>query len=436
MRFRRTLLAVALAVVITAGAWTVGRPFAGPSGEESGGPPPPRGAAAAVPPSGQGLGPYLARLRAYVAEQPRDAGAWAALGTGRVEQARRTADPRLYGQAEDALDRSLALRPARANDGALAGQAALAAARHDFPRALRLARRSLAVNPYGELALAVRVDALVELGRYGPARTAALRADARRPGIPAFTRLAYVEELRGDRGAARRALELAHRSAVSPSDRAQTATALGELDRAEGRGASALRRYAEALRAEPGHLPALSGRGQVRAARGHWRGAVSDLRAVTARQPLPAPLALLGEVHEARGRRDAARRQYSALGAWAEVARAQRVRTGLDTALADADHGDRGAALRAARAEWDRRKTVDTADALAWALHRKGQDARALPLARRAAAPGYRNAMFLYHRAEIERALGRTTEADRHTRQALRLRTALTPQARTVLESR
>ncbi|MFG3253406.1 hypothetical protein [Streptomyces sp. NPDC048172] len=436
MRLRRTLLVLALAVVITAGAWVAGRPFGGPSGGESGGAPPPRGASAVVPPSGQGLGPYLARLRAHLAEQPRDAAAWAALGTGRVEEARRTADPELYGQAEAALGRSLKLRPARANDGALAGQAALAAARHDFPAALRLARRSLAVNAYGELALAIRVDALVELGRYGPARTAARQADARRPGIPAFTRLAYVEELRGARGAARRALELAHSSAVSPADRAQTATALGELDRAEGKGAAALRRYAEALHAEPGHLPALLGRGQVRAAQGRWRGAVADLRAVVARQPLPAPRALLGEMYDARGRHDAARQQYDSLGAWAKVARAQRVRTDLDTALADADHGDRRTALRAARAEWSRRHTVHTADALAWALHRRGQDERALPLARRAAAPGYRNAMFLYHRAEIERALGRDADAARHTRQALRLRTALTPQARTALEAR
>src|SRR2546430_853466 len=44
---------------------------------------------------------------------------------------------------------------------------------------------------------AVRIDALVELGRYPAAMTAARHADSIAPGIPVFTRLAYVNELYG-----------------------------------------------------------------------------------------------------------------------------------------------------------------------------------------------------------------------------------------------
>jgi cytochrome c-type biogenesis protein CcmH/NrfG len=57
--------------------------------------------------------------------------AWSSLGLAYVEQARVTADPTLYGKAEGAFRRSLELRPDD-NDAALAGQATLAAARHDF----------------------------------------------------------------------------------------------------------------------------------------------------------------------------------------------------------------------------------------------------------------------------------------------------------------
>ncbi|WP_345745038.1 tetratricopeptide repeat protein [Streptomyces sp. ODS28] len=436
---RGALLATALAVLLTLTAWALGLPVPGtPGTDRDSGAPAARGGtssyAAAVPPAGTGLDQHLTSLVRHLREQPRDAPGWAALGAGRVELARRTADPTLYTQAERALDRSLALRPAARNDAALAGRAALAAARHDFPSALRLARRSLAVNPYGELALAIRVDALVELGRYGPAHRAALRADALRPGIPAFSRLAYVRELRGERGAAREALTVAARSAESPADVAQTSTALGELDRAEGRSAAALRHYARALRADPGNLPALLGRGQVRAAEGQLPGAIRDIRAVVARQPLPAHLVLLGELYAANGRPAAAQRQYGLLGAWVRVARANGVSTDLDTALAAADHGDRREALRAARAEWHRRHTVHTADALAWALHRNDRDTAALPLIRAATERGYRNAMFLYHRSRIEHSLGEEGPARAHAHSALALSPALSPQARGELE--
>ncbi|MET9294267.1 hypothetical protein [Streptomyces sp. NPDC003077] len=437
---RRVFVVVVLAALLSTVAWVTGVRFTGGGDDQGRDAPALRGdtgGSVVLPLTGEGLDRRLDALRRHLRAQPRDAANWAALGVACVEQARRTADPGLYGQAQRALARSLALSPAPVNSGALAGQAALAAARHDFRAALRLADRSLAVSPYGELGLVIRVDALVELGRYDAAHRAALRADARHPGIPAFSRLAYVAELRGERATARRVLEQALAPASDPGDIAHVATALGELSRAEGKSGPALRWYATALRAEPGYLPALLGRGQVRAARGDLAGAARDLEAVTARQPLPAYLALLGEVYAARGDGRAAARQYAALGAWTRLARAQRVNTDLDTALVAADHGDRAQALRAARAEWDRRHTVHTADALAWALHRRGRDAAALPLARQATETltkgGYRNASFLYHRAEIEHALGRDADARTHGRAALALDTALTPEARTAL---
>ncbi|WP_063738464.1 tetratricopeptide repeat protein [Streptomyces rimosus] len=378
-----------------------------------------RGAAA-------GLSGTVSALQVRLRAQPGDWLGWARLGAAYVEQARTTGDPTRYPQAGRAVARSLALRP-RQNDAGLAARAGLAAARHDFRAALRDADAALAVNPYGERALAVRVDALVELGRYTEALAAARHADAVHPGIPSFTRLAYVRELLGDADGARKALEVALQSAARPDDIAYVATALGQLARSHGQYATAFRYYALALRAVPGHLPALEGRARTYAARGELGTAARELRTVVRRYPLPGPLAALGEVYEARGERAAARRQYALAGAWADLARANGVAVDLDTALIEADHGDRRAALRAARAEWSRRQTVHTADALAWALHRTGQDREALPYAERAAAPGFRDAAFLYHRGTIERALGRTTDARRDLSAALRLDHGFSP---------
>lgn len=370
--------------------------------------------------SGTDLNRGITRLQRHLREQPRDARSWSALGLAYVEKARLTADPTYYPQAEGALRRSLTIRPAN-NDEAMAGSAALAAARHDFSAALREADRALAVNPYSMRAAAIRVDALVELGRYADAWTAVRHADALRPGIPIFTRFAHVLELRGESGRARTVLRRAAESATDPGDVAYVATQLGDLAWSRGESGTAERHYAVALNSAPASLAALDGRARVRAARGDATGALADREALVRRAPLPGYVVALGEMHEAAGRRDKAREQYAVLDAWRTLARSNGVVTDLETASAGADHGDPAAALRAAEAEWSRRRSIHIADALAWALHVNGRDREALGYARAAARTGYRDARFLYHRGMIERALGRNAEARRSLTAALRL---------------
>ena len=84
-----------------------------------------------------------------------------------------------------------------------------------------------------------------------------------------------------------------------------------------------------------------------------------------------------------------------------------------------ADHGDPAEAVRLAEAEWQRRQSVFSADALAWALHAAGRDAEALPLLERAGALGRRDAAVDYHRGMILAGLGRTGEAAAALEQAL-----------------
>ncbi|MEU6574545.1 tetratricopeptide repeat protein [Streptomyces sp. NPDC046805] len=428
--------ATLLAVALTGGAIAVG---AVPDGA----PMPVAAAGDAVSPgllSGGDLDAGIASLQAHLRGQPKDADSWATLGLAYVEQARTKGDPSRYPQAQKALDRSLRL--ASADDRALAGRAALAAARHDFADALSYADRALKQNPYSERALSSRIDALVELGRYREASEAADTADARRPGVPVFTRYAYVHELRGDVTTARRVLKQALDTATSPGDVAYVATQLGQLAWSQGDYKAALHSYARALAADATYLPALEGRARAQDASGDRAAAVRGMEAVVARYPLPGPLVELGELYEARGAkgdRARAREQYALVDAWIALARAGGVNADLDTALAAADHGDRASALRAARAEWARRHTVHTADALAWALHVNGKDRQALPYARRATATGYRNALFRYHRGVIELAAGHREEGRAALTSALRLNPDFSPlgarNARTALKS-
>ncbi|MER5384561.1 tetratricopeptide repeat protein [Streptomyces sp. NPDC002688] len=429
--------AAALAVAMTAGAVVLGALRDG-------------GTTPAVATVSNGVSPQLlasgdldasiASLQAHLRTQPKDFGGWSTLGLAYVEQARTKGDPSRYPQAQQALDRSLKLRPDY--DPALAGRAALAAARHDFTGALKYADLALEQNPYSERALSSRIDALVELGRYDEASKAADLADSRRPGVPVFTRYAYVHELRGDVKTARRVLRQALATATSRGDISYVATALGQLAWSQGEYESALTYFARALAADDGYLPALEGRARTQAAQGDRAAAIKGMEQVVQRYPLPQPLVELGELYEARGKAgDAqkARDQYTLVNAWVSLARANGVDADLDTALAAADHGDRTAALKAARDEWARRHTVHTADALAWALHVSGRDAEALPYARRATATGYRNASFLYHLGVIEQATGHTGKARTALTSALDLNPGFSPlgarEARTALEA-
>ncbi|EST22005.1 tetratricopeptide repeat protein, partial [Streptomyces roseochromogenus] len=423
-----------LAVALTGGAIAVGASRA---------PDPVPVASSAMDPGvlgGGNLDASVAALQAHLRTQPKDSGGWATLGLAYVEQARTKGDPARYPQAEQALKRSLSLSPD--SDQALAGRAALAAARHDFTGALAYADAALRQNPYSERALSSRIDALVELGRYAEASRAAETADARRPGVPVFTRYAYVHELRGDVTTARRVLRQALASATSPGDIAYVAAQLGQLSWNQGDYKTALASYARALAADDTYLPALEGRARAQAASGDRAAAVKGMETVVSRYPLPGPLVELGELYEARGAagdRARARRQYALVDTWITLARANGVNADLDTALAAADHGDKAAALRAARAEWARRHTVHTADALAWALHVNGRDTEALAYARQATATGYRNAAFLYHRGMIELATSHRTAGRASLASALKLNPGFSPlgvaEARRALEA-
>ncbi|MFJ3673060.1 tetratricopeptide repeat protein [Streptomyces sp. NPDC090106] len=414
--------AVLLAIALTAGSIAVGALDDGDGGTTV------ASAPSAVSPamltSGD-LDASISSLQAHLRSQPRDFGSWATLGLAYVEQARTKGDPSRYPQADKALKRSLKLEPA--NEQALAGQAALAAARHDFKDALTFADATLKQNPYNERALSSRVDALVELGRYADAAKAADTADDRKPGVPVFTRYAYVRELRGDVKTAERVLEQALASASAPGDVAYVASQLGQLAWNQGDYDTALGHYARALAADENYLPALEGRARAQAASGDRAAAVEGLELVVARYPLPGPLVELGELYELSGEKEKAADQYALVDAWTALARANGVNADLDTALAAADHGDRAAALRAARAEWARRHTVHTADALAWALHVNGEDEEALTYARQATATGYRSAAFLYHRGIIERATGHAEDARTHLGAALKLNPGFSP---------
>jgi tetratricopeptide (TPR) repeat protein len=379
----------------------------------------------------------VAALQQRLRDVPKDHRGWATLSLAYVEQARVTADPTFYAKASAALARATRLAPG--DSVVLTARATLAAGRHQFRRALSAAERAIDVNPYSSAAWAVRSDALTELGRYPAAHAAAVRADDLEPGPPTFARLSYQAELRGDLAEASRLMRLSRDAATADAPAYAFASFhLGELARASGDLRGAGRAYAAALSADPTYAPALAGQARLAAARGDAAAAVRTYRSVVARLPLPEYVAELADLYLATGRPDQAEQQLAVAAASARLAAANGVRTDLETALVEADHGSPADALRAARAEWSVRRTIHTADAMAWALHAAGRDRAALGFTRRATAIGTQDARLLFHRGAVEAALGLDGPAQQHLRAALRLDAGVAPlreqQARHLLE--
>jgi tetratricopeptide (TPR) repeat protein len=372
---------------------------------------------------GADLAEVVAGLQARLEQVPGDAPAWATLALAYVEQARTSGDPTLYTRATAAVARSMEEQPDD-NAGALAAAAAIAAARHKFSVALAYARQALAIDPYQPGALAIRVDALTELGRYAAQLRALRQADHRQPGLPIVTRYSYAFELRGQLARANHVLEGA---GAAPAERAFVLTLQADLDRRRGRLDQAAAHLRTALRAMPDYVPAMVSRARLATAQGRTDAAVRRWEDVVSRLPLPEYLIELGELRLSLGQDARATEEFDVVVTTTQLLAQSGVNTDLESALFEADHGSPAAALQAARTEWRRRQSIHVADVLAWALHRTGHDQQALKYTRLATRLGTAEGRLWLHRGTIEAALGLTDRARTHLRYGLGVDPGLSP---------
>src|SRR6266545_7194945 len=367
------------------------------------------------------LSKVIANLQERLRSVPLDWRSYADLGLAYVQQARVTADPSYYPKAEAVFRRSLKLNGA-GNLNALTGMGALTAARHDFSGALSWGLKATSVNPDSAEAYAVVADAQVELGRYEDEFHTSQTMIDLRPELSTYARVSYGWELQGNASNATRAMELALHAAATPTDAAWASNQLGDLYWNRGCMAEAEGWYRRAVTAAPSFVPPHAGLARVEAARGQTDRAIRDLTWVVDRYPSPEYVIALGDLYRVSGRPAEAARRYALVHAEERLLRAGGVNVDLEIALFDADHGvELANGLAAARKEWARRRSIQVADALAWELYANGRDREALRYANRALRLGTRNALFVFHRGMIERALGRLRAARRDLSVALEI---------------
>jgi len=337
----------------------------------------------------------------------------AGLASAYLLRVRETYDPSLYAKASDLLDQAAARAPADADVAIASGNLALS--QHDFAAALRWGLIAQAAAPARPAAYGVLTDAYVELGRYPEAVDAAQRMVDLRPDLASYSRVSYLRELHGDLAGAidamRRAIDA---GAPRTEGTAWSEVQLGNLYLAQNDVDSAERAYENALQRVDGYVFAVAGQAKVRAARGDLAGAAALDEQAARRLPVPDFVIALADLHARLGNADRAAQDAALVTAMEVLFKANGVRTDVDLALFDADHGLRlDDALATARAEYTIRPSVTVAMTLAWTEYKTGDLKSASAHAAEALRLGWRDPVAVHRAALIAQAAGDVSLAHR-----------------------
>ncbi|MCP3061783.1 tetratricopeptide repeat protein [Myxococcus sp. K38C18041901] len=371
---------------------------------------PPRDEAGALAPES----PVARLTRMQQRASPEDSMAQGRLATLWMTEALRSGSEEQVTHARLAARRALLVDPERVD--ALKVELLLLHHDHQF-RELRDAARSLTTqHPHDAFFQGMLGDAELELGRFDEAEAAYTRMMDLKPSHATYTRVGYLQLMRGEVNAALDSLKLAA-SSVDRMDGNSVARALceiGDVYLARADPDTAMEYFDVALTHAPGLGRAHAGRGHVLRARGQDTAAIEAYRAALAASPHGGHRASLADALEAAGRTPEAQAEYQrALADSAEDAREQ-ARLMLDLGL------DIGRAETLARAELTRRQDVLTQAVLAQALVSAGKVDEARPLVAAFLRAGTRHARLDLVAGLVASASGEPVAARQHLEAALR----------------
>ena len=363
---------------------------------------------------------------------PKDPAAYASLGAAFFQRARETGDVEDFQQAEQALNKSLALDSTSfAADAAYGSMADVCMGEHRFDDAISYAQKALALGSGDISSFAIVGDGNADMGEYVRAAVAYSRLDisdeaAKKPRnvYVRDSRTSYLKFIAGDTDGAIRLMQ----SAVVAGTEAQLPAEnlawlyyeLGEYETQAGDIGAANNAYLTALTTHPGDYRALAGLGKLRGNQGRYAEAIQLYQSAIAVVPMPIFVAELGDLYAKAGNPAEASKQYALVQYIGLLGHINQVLHNRDLALFYADHGIKlDEALVLAHKEFEVRHDVYTWDALAWAFYKNGKYAEASDAMQNALRPGTRDALLLFHAGMIDAALGQTAQAKESFEQAL-----------------
>jgi tetratricopeptide (TPR) repeat protein len=350
------------------------------------------------------------QLEAAVRRDPRDRAKLQDLGAAYVQAVAAGGDVALYNDAEAVLERADTV--AADDPRTRVTQGYLALARHDFAVARTLGGRVHDANPFDADALAVLVDAEVELGLYDDAARHLQELLDVRPGLAAYSRVSYLRELHGDLEGARQAFAQAEAAGSDRYDLASVAVLRGKLALGRGDLDEAATHFAGARERVDDPAGVDAGEARVLAARGDRAGAVKILDDAIVKRPSAEVAILLGDLLRLDGRVADAERADQVVRDLAREERAAGADVNLELSLFEADRGNPQLALDLAQqAHAAKPGNVNANIALAWALRANGQATEAIPYVDQALRLGTRDGLLRYRAAAVLADAGQTQRA-------------------------
>lgn len=328
---------------------------------------------------------------------------------------------------------SIEAMPAETNVGGLAALAQAEYASHDFAfardHAIQLTQLDRAKSyPYQILG-----DTLLELGDYDNAAIAFIEMERMGSNAGSEARLARAALLRGQTGDATRRLVMALTLALAqePPSRetdAWTRWQLGEVAFSIGDYQKAEQHYRDALVTFKDYYRALAGLGRALAAQGNTEGAIEEYERAIQMIPDPVFIAALADLYNLSGREKEAAAEYALIEHIARLSKINGVMYNRQLALFYADHDLKGdEAYKKAAQEYELRRDIYGADALAWTALKAGKIAEAQSAIKEALRLGTRDARLLYHAGMIARAAGEMPSAREYLKRALTLNPRFDP---------
>lgn len=359
--------------------------------------------------------------RSALAKDDTRADGWNDLALALARRARETADTAYYKEAWTATERSLAAEPG--NLAARRLQVWILLGQHEFQKAAEAGEALNKQVPDDVLTYGLLSDAYVELGKYEQAEKATQWMLDLRPGnVPGLTRGAHLRELFGDHTGAVEFMDTAYNRTADNEveDRAWILTQIAHVSLLTCRTDAAETLLTQALTLFPEYHYALARLAETRAQQGQPKEALALRRRHYAAAPHPENLFELGLALERAGETAEA---METLARFEEAARKEM--EGWDNANNEliyfyADVAQRPTeALALAKKEEARKQDVRTLEALAWALHKNGQSAEAVPIVERALKIGVKHPVTFYRAGAILQAAGQTEGARRYLDQSL-----------------
>lgn len=370
----------------------------------------------------------LQGAKAMITRNAEDLSGYTRLAEAYMRKARESGDSSFYVKAETAIQHVLNQKPN--HYAAKRVLAWIALGKHDFSQALALTTQLQQERPDDYWIYGLQGDAYTELGEYSNAINAFQQMMDRRPGLPAYTRAAYMRTLHGDMEGATELMRMAIRGGArrDPEPLAWTLVQYGNLHFHQGQLDEAESAYQQALEVFPNYYMAHAGMGQIRAGQQQYSKAISHYEQAISTVPAPDMIGHLGDLYALAGQEEQAERQYQLVEFVDQVNDLNAITYSRQLALFYADHQRHlDKALQLAEAERNRRNDIYTNDALAWVYYHMGRTSEAWDTMEHALRLNTQDASLLYHAGMIAKDMGHTAQAQTYLTQALALNPYFSP---------